>query len=391
MNSFKNLLITLVVICLTVGIAEAAKKKPAKAPAAEANAPAEKSKPAPAEPNTPAAKAKPATDANQSSVVAATVDGTKITEGQINKLLQARMEQLAGRIPENMRDQYSQQLRKRILEQLIIEDLLTQKEKKQNIDVNQVELDSAINKMMKEQNLTVDEFKSLLKAYGTTFAEYQDNMRKKLAFEKMMESEFAGKITKPTDEQEKTYYNENIQMFQEPESIHARHILIMPSKSGDPNKAKAIAKAKAQDILKKLKAGADFNDLAKKDSNCPSAANGGDLGTQPKGSYVPEFEKAAYALKPGQLSDVVETQFGYHIIKLVAHNDANTVTLEKAKDRIEKALADKQKEDIVVAYIQQMKKAADIKYTNPADNLDLTLPKAATPVRPEKSEPNSKK
>jgi peptidyl-prolyl cis-trans isomerase C len=178
-------------------------------------------------------------------------------------------------------------------------------------------------------------------------------------------------------------------MFQEPESIHARHILIMPSKEGDPNKAKAVAKAKAEKILKELKAGADFNDLAKKDSNCPSAPNGGDLGTQPRGSYVPEFEKAAYALKPGQMSDVVETQFGYHIIKLVAHNDANTVTFEKAKDKIEKALTDKQKEDIVVAYIQQMKKAADIKYTNPADSIDETLPKAAAPARPEKSEPNS--
>jgi len=303
--------------------------------------------------------------------------------------VQARMEQLAGRIPENMRDQYSQQLRKRILEQLVIEELLTQKEKKKNIDVNQAEMDSATNKMMKEQNLTIDEFKSLLKAYGTTFSEYQDNMHKKLAFEKMMESEFAGKITQPTDEQEKTYYNENIQMFQEPESIHAKHILITPSKSGDPNKAKATAKAKAEGILKKLKAGADFNDLAKKDSNCPSAPNGGDLGTQPKGSYVPEFEKAAYALKPGQISDVVETQFGFHVIKLIAHNDANTVTLEKAKDKIAKALTDKQKEDIVMAYIQQMKKDADVKYTNPADNLEMTLPKAATPVRPEKGEPNS--
>jgi peptidyl-prolyl cis-trans isomerase C len=392
MNSFKNLLITLVVICLTVGIAEAAKKKPAaksKTPAAESNAPAENSKPAPAEPVAPAVKEKPAMDANQSGAVAVTVNGSKVTEGQINKIVQARMEQLAGRIPENMRDQYSQQLRKRVLDQLIIEELLTQKEKKQSVDVNQAELDKATNKMMAEQNLTVDEFKSLLKAYGTTFAEYQDNMRKKVAFEKLMEGEFAGKITTPTDEQEKTYYNENIQIFQEPESIHAKHILITPSKSGDPNKAKAVAKAKAEKILKELKAGADFNDLAKKDSNCPSASNGGDLGTQPKGSYVPEFEKAAYALKPGQLSGVVETQFGYHIIKLVAHNDANTVTLEKAKDKIAQALGDKQKEEIVVSYIEKMKKEADIKYTNPADNMEMTLPKAATPTRPEKSEPNS--
>jgi peptidyl-prolyl cis-trans isomerase C len=166
----------------------------------------------------------------------------------------------------------------------------------------------------------------------------------------------------------------------------------MPAKdTSDPNKAKAQAKAKAESLLKKLKAGADFNDLAQKDSNCPSAKNGGDLGTMPKGSFVPEFEKAAYALKPGQMSDVVETEYGYHIIKLIAHNDANTVSFEKAKDQITKALTDKQKEDVVANYFQQIKKEADIKYTNPADNIDLTTPKVMPPAKAEKSEPNSKK
>jgi peptidyl-prolyl cis-trans isomerase C len=217
-------------------------------------------------------------------------------------------------------------------------------------------------------------------------------MRKKLLFEKLMDGEFAGKLTKPTDEQEKAYYTENVQMFQMPESIHVKHILIMPAKdTGDPNKAKAQAKAKAEGILKKLKAGADFNDLAKKDSNCPSAKNGGDLGTMPKGSFVPEFEKAAYALKPGQMSDIVETEYGYHIIKLIAHNDANTVSFDKAKDQIIKSLTDKQKEDLVVNYIQQIKKEADIKYTNAADNVDLAAPKVMPPAKAEKSEPNSKK
>jgi peptidyl-prolyl cis-trans isomerase C len=394
MNSFKNLLITLVVICLTVGIAEAAKKKPAaKTPAADANVLAEKTKPA--EPNIPA---KSATDANQSTAVAATVNGTKITEGQINKILNVQMEQVADRIPENMRDQYSQQLRKDILEYLIVSEVLTQKEKQKNIDVNQTELDQGTNKYIAQQNLTIDKLKSTLERRHVTFADFQNDIRKNLMHKKLFEGEFAGRITTPTDEQEKTYYNENIQMFQEPESIQAKHILIAPSKAtGDPNKAKAKAKAKAEGILKKLKAGADFNDLAKKDSNdIASGVNGGDLGTQPKGTFLPyfgpEFEKVAYALKPGQLSNIVESPYGYHIIKLIAHNDANTVTFEKAKDKIAQTLTDKPKEEIVVSYIQQLRKETDIKYTNPADNPEMTLPKAtAPPTRTEKSEPNSKK
>jgi peptidyl-prolyl cis-trans isomerase C len=382
MNSFKNILITIAVVLLIAGVAEAKKKEKApKAPAAEPNISAEQPKPKAAEPNTLAVEPNQAAN---SKVVAVTVNSTKITEGQINKMLDTRMTQLAGRIPPNMQDQYRQQMRKRIVEQLVIEEILAQKEKEKKITVAPAELQEQINKQLAQQNLTIDEFKSLLKAYGTTYSEYEENMLKKAMFEKLMEGEFASKIIKPTDEQIKTYYTENAPMFSEPEKIHTRHILIMPAKdSNDPNqiKSKAKAKAKAEDILVKLKAGADFNDLAKQDSNCPSAKEGGDLGSQPKGTFVPEFEKAAYALKPGQMSDVVETQFGYHIIKLVDHNDASTTSLEQAKDRIVQTLTDKQKGDIVMNYIQQIKKEAKITFVNPADNFEPTPPKTAPPAR----------
>jgi peptidyl-prolyl cis-trans isomerase C len=392
MNSFKNILLTIAAVLLIAGIADAKKKVKEKAPAAEPTVSVEQPKPKAAEPATPAVE--PNTAANP-NVVAVTVNGTKITEGQITKILNMKMEQLAGRIPPNMKDQYSQQMRKRIIEQLVVEELLAQKEREKNIATSPAELEKEINKQLAQQNLTIDEFKSLLKAYGTTYSEYEQNMLKKLMFEKLMEGQFAGKIIPPTDEQIKAYYDENAQMFSEPEKIHARHILIMPDKdSNDPNQAKSQAKAKAQDLLKKLKAGADFNDLAIKNSQCPSAKNGGDLGEAPKGSFVPEFEKAAYALKPDQISDVVETQFGFHIIKLVKHFDANTTSFEQAKVQIVKTLTDKQKEDIVLSYIQQIKKEAKMDFANPADNFEMDAMKPSVPVRIEssqKSEPNSKK
>lgn len=403
MKYFRNLLITVVVILLTFSIAEAAKKKNKKkdSKATEVNVPAEKPKAPAAEPNTaPAPKANlqdekksDVNDAN-SNVVAITVNGKKITEGQINKILDAKMQQLANRIPPNMQQQYRQQMRKRVVEQLTIEEILSEKEKQKNITASQQELDEEVNKQMKTQNLTLDEFKALLKQYGTNFADFQDNMRKKIMFEKLMESEFAGKVQKSTDEQVKAFYEENKQQFMQPETIHTKHILLKPEDSNDPNQAKAKAKAQAQEILEKLKKGADFNDMAKQFSACPSAKNGGDLGSQPKGTFVPEFEKAAYALKSGQMSDVVETQFGYHIIKLVDHNDANTASLEQSKEKILQYLANKQKETLVLDYIQQIKKEADIKFTNPADNFEIEgASKPAAPARPspDKNEPNSKK
>ena len=374
------------VILLSTAVFAAKPKKPAAEPKKTVTEP---NKPV-TEPNAAVSKSNLVVKDVNNQAVAVTVNGTVITEGQIGAILNPQMEQMAGRIPENMIPKYRQQIRKHIIDQLVVEELLAQKEKQKNIDVNQSELDRQINKQLAEQNLTIDEFKALLKAYGTSFANYQQDIRKRMMFEKLMETEFAQKIQAPTAEQVKAYYDENLQQFNEPEKIHAKHILIKPEDGNDPNQAKLRAKAKAQEILGQIKAGADFNDLAKQHSACPSGKGGGDLGMQPKGTFVPEFEKAAYALKPGQVSDVVETSFGFHIIKLIEHTDANMMPFDKAKEKIIQILTNNQKEQIVVDYIQKMRAEADVKFINEADKPEISPEKTARPVRkPEQSRQNS--
>jgi peptidyl-prolyl cis-trans isomerase C len=372
----------------------------APAPAAPAPAPAKEVKEsAPVTPTQPIIEMnEPAKKAIDPNAVVATVNGTKITEGQIAKILDARLEQLASRIPPNMKDQYRQTMRKRLVEQMVIEQVLTEKEKAANITVSAADVNEKIAEQMKEQNLTTDEFKALLKNYGTSYSEFEQNMRKKLAFEKLMDGEFKNKIKEPNEAAIKAFYDENADQFKEPESIHAKHILIKPEDGNDPNKAKAAAKAKAEEVMKKVKDGGNFEELAKEYSACPSAKNGGDLGDAPKGSFVPEFEKAAYALEPNQVSDIVETEFGYHIIKLVSHKQANVVSLESAKEKISQHLTNQQKEQVVLAYIKQIKNEADIKFTDPNDNFEIPEAKQA-PARPaapaapttDKTEPNTAK
>lgn len=359
---------------------------------AEKAAPAPETNVAPAKPAAPAEIVietnEPAVDPN---AVALTIGEAKITEGQLEKMLAPRLKQMAGRVPENMMGQYKQQMRKGAMEQMIIETMLTEKEKAANITVSEEELAEQINKQIAQQNLSLDEFKSLLKGYGVDYSDYQENMKKRALFEKLMEAQFVGKIKEPNDAEIKTYYDENAQQFATPESIHAKHILIRAADGNDPNKAKLDAKAKAQELLVKVKGGAEFETVAKENSACPSAKEGGDLGVQPKGTFVPEFEKAAYALKPGEVSDVVETQFGYHIIKLVERLDANTTSLESAKEKITATLGDKQKEKIVMDYIQNLKAEAKVNFANEADKFDLNPPKPAIapapPVR--KAEPKA--
>ncbi len=150
-----------------------------------------------------------------------------------------------------------------------------------------------------------------------------------------------------SDDEAKKFYSDNPTMFTQPERIHARHILV----SGDEELAK---------VQSELKAGKSFDVVAKEYSRDPgSAANGGDLGEFPKGVMVPEFEKAAFALKnPGDVSEPVKSQFGWHIIKLEERIPESLVPFEQVKERILQELRDQK----VQKLLQDRAKALEEKY-----------------------------
>jgi len=163
------------------------------------------------------------------------------------------------------------------------------------------------------------------------------------------------------------YYKQNKDRFTEPEKIHARHILIRPDKNNkDREAAKKAAVEKAKGILKRLRAGEDFAVLAKKYSTDPgSARKGGDLGWFPRGVMMKGFEDAAFALKTGEVSDVVETPFGAHIIKLDGRKAAKVKPMAKVRGAIKTALSrDTSKEkamDAVKRIKEAFKDSKDIK------------------------------
>jgi parvulin-like peptidyl-prolyl isomerase len=128
----------------------------------------------------------------------------------------------------------------------------------------------------------------------------------------------------------------------------------------DPNEAKAKAKAKAKDLLQQIKDGADFTELAKAHSDCLSASKGGDLGFFPRGESTPQFEKVAFELEIGQISDIVETEYGCHIIKAMDQKDASVTSYEQAKDDIIKNLTEKKQQAFAEKYISSLKAQAKI-------------------------------
>ncbi|MFQ6034228.1 MAG: peptidylprolyl isomerase [Sedimentisphaerales bacterium] len=317
-------------------------------------------------------KAPTEADANApSDSVAVTVNGVDITESDVEALVKPELDKIAAKaaqLPPEFIEQYKKQLRQWALERLISEQLLDEKVKQAHIVVTEEDVIAQLKKegSLQQPALSLEEIQASVEARGQSFDEYIKQLQtsKGMKYQKFMEPQWAGKINVTEDEARK-YYSENPKQFEIPEQVRASHILIKPDTSSplvDPNEAKAAAKAKAQDLLKQIKQGADFAELAKAHSGGSSAAKGGDLGFFSRGQMVAPFEKAAFQLKPGQLSDVVETRYGYHIIKVTDHKGPGVIPFEQAKDNIINALMRKKQSEFIKEYIQSLKDKADIVY-----------------------------
>lgn len=183
-----------------------------------------------------------------------------------------------------------------------------------------------------------------------------------------------------SDDDVKQYYNQHADQYKVPERVHVRHILVKTPTPGPDGKVdqKAVdaAKAKAEDLLKQVKSGGNFEELAKKNSDDPgSGAKGGELPTFQHGAMVPEFEQAAFGLQTkGQLSGLVKSQFGYHIIQLIDKQSAHTKSLDEVKAEIQ-PLVKQQKEskaaDTLARTVEAQAKAEGLDKAAAARNLKV--------------------
>jgi peptidyl-prolyl cis-trans isomerase C len=184
-----------------------------------------------------------------------------------------------------------------------------------------------------------------------------------LAFQ-YLQKEVISKI-KVTEKEAKAYYDKNPDLFKSPEQIKARHILIQVPKEA-PEEEKKKLKEKADDVLKKVKAGEDFAKLAADFSDdTGTKSKGGELGFFSKGSMVPAFEQAAFALKPGEVSELVETDFGFHVIKVDEKKEAVSEPFETIKEKVTKQALREKQETKVSEFVEQALKKAKV-MINPA-------------------------
>ena len=174
-----------------------------------------------------------------------------------------------------------------------------------------------------------------------------------MLIQKFLEEEVASQV-ELSDEELQEFYNENPNYFETPESVSASHILIqLGEDASEADKAEALRKI--EEVAAKVEAGEDFAELAKEFSEGPSAPDGGDLGSFQRGRMVPAFEEVAFNLEPGEVSGIVETQFGYHLIKVAEKTEAGTMDFEEAKEAIRGFLKQQKEQEAVTSYIENLK------------------------------------
>ncbi len=242
---------------------------------------------------------------------------------------------------------------RQVLDALIARSLLRQEAVAQGVTVTDEEVKQQIDQL-RRQFPSPEAFAKALEAEGMTEEVLLQKGRQEYLIQKYVETKIAPKVT-VSDEAAKTFYDQNQERMQTPERLHLRHILV--AAQGDaPAEEKQKAKAEADALAAKVKAGEDFAALAKEHSDDPgSKPNGGDLNWVAKGQTVEPFEQAAWTLKDGEVSGVVETRFGYHLIQRLETQAAGVVPFEQVKERIRGFLTQQQTQQAVQAEVEALK------------------------------------
>lgn len=363
------LLPALALALLTTGLAgckkidESAETQPGEAqtgeqaPGAAANAPESPfGAAAPGAPGQPGAAPSPEAakpvDPNQLPAVVARVNGEEIKKQELVDQAQEMRQQLARL--QGIQAPLNSAFYNDVLNSMVANRLLLQEAKTLGLMFTDAEIEAEIQKI-KSGFPNEEAYRQQLAASKVTEAQLRNQMRSAGTVDKLIRSRIAPSI-QVSEADARAFYDQNQEQMKEPPRVHLRHILIK-AEPNTPAAERQKARQKAEDLLSQVKNGGDFAALAAASSDDPgSKTRGGDLSWVTPGQTVPAFEKAAFALQnPNDLSPVVETRFGFHIIQLLEREAEKTVSFERAKDKIGQMLRQQQGQEKLRAHVEELR------------------------------------
>jgi len=273
-----------------------------------------------------------------------------------DELKQQYGDQAATHYPERERD---------ALRDLIDQDLLVQRGKDLGIDVEN-DLIKRLDDIRKKMNLeTMDDLEKAAQAQGVSYEDFKNNLRNQLITQEVISREVGSHI-QITPQEEQAFYDQHKAELERPEQVRLSEILVgIPQTSTEPAAMPdpavvAAAQSKAEDIEKQLQAGAKFDELARKDSDGPTAQQGGDLGYFKRGALAKQLEDASFSLKPGQFTQPIRTKQGFLILAVTEHQDAGLPPLKTVQNDIDQAIYYQKLQPALREYLTKLREEAYI-------------------------------
>jgi peptidyl-prolyl cis-trans isomerase C len=306
--------------------------------------------------------ARPAVDSGDSAVLAS-VNGSPISMRDLDNEMDGLVSQYQNRVSEEQLVQLRETVRSQALDNLISKQLLLQEADRKNLQPAQDDIAAEIDAII-SQFPSREAFQQQLSVMGISQEDLSQDVTNFLKINAVLQEQLAA-IPAGTDREIATFYEENRDTFALPEQVRARHILLAFSEEDTPE-TKAFKRGEAEQLRSRILQGGDFNALAAEHSDCPSKSRGGDLGFFERGAMVAAFEDTAFSLSPGEVSSVVETPFGYHLIKVSERKAARTLSLEEATPQITENLQGAKESQEVSKFLQGLREAATVEYMQPA-------------------------
>ncbi len=299
--------------------------------------------------------------------VIAKVNGDIITLSSVEEraaVLKQQLEITGETVPPD------KELIKKTLERIIEEKLQLQEAKKSGLEVDDEAVQKALDEIKTKNRVTEEQLAQMLEIEGRSIEQYKDHIRDQILVSKVVRFHMGSQI-KVKEEELKDYYRKHQKEFWVPKKPYVRHILFI-TEDTFTEEQKQMKRIKAKSVLKQIQEGADFEEMAREHSEDVSASSGGDLGLVEKGTMVPEFEREAFLLRPGEVSNIVESRYGFHIIKVEKVEPGGTKPYPEVKEEIRRKMSVEVQKDRYEDWVNELKSNSmiEISLKDDSDNKD---------------------
>ncbi|MBN2567850.1 MAG: peptidylprolyl isomerase [Deltaproteobacteria bacterium] len=295
-----------------------------------------------------------ATAADLVDRIVAVVNHEIITLSDLDRTLEPFIKNLEKSKNISVNEETINEARKAALNGLINNMLIDQEAARLGIVVTDEDLDKTLHDILHEKQLSLSQLKDMLAQNNTTMEDYKEDMRRQIVKMRLIGKEIRSKIG-VSKEEIGEYYAKHRSVYEGKESVRVQQILIIAQEDADKEKRSSM-RERANKVLEFLRRGESFEQIATEYSQGPAAQDGGDLGFIEKGIMLPEVDKEAFRLAKGEISNVIESHVGFHIIKIIDKRGSGVKPLEDVRDEIKESIVNEKAKIKFEKWIQELRK-----------------------------------